>query len=296
MSEREAVSRGSALSWVVLAYLLALAVAFAVAYGLRGHHTLLVALAADVAATLVIFGFSVRFDNSSFYDPYWSVAPLPLAIYFAQSAAASAPTSRQGLLFGLLALWGARLTWNWWRGWSGLDHEDWRYVDLRQKHGRAYWLVSLAGIHLMPTLLVFGGLLPVWAALSAPGRPLGWLDALGTLVSLTAILIEGLADQQLLAFRRRPDRRPEEILESGLWATSRHPNYFGELLFWWGLLLLGLAAAPGAWWTGVGALGLTGLFVFISIPMIDARMLARRPAYGERMRRVSALIPRYPRR
>lgn len=296
MSERTAVSRGSALSWLVLAYLLALAVAFAVGYLLRGHHTLLVALGADVAATLVIFAFSVRFDNSSFYDPYWSVAPLPVAIYFALSSASGAATLRQGLLLGLLALWGARLTWNWWRGWSGLDHEDWRYVELRRKHGRGYWLVSLTGIHLMPTLLVFGGLLPAWAALAGPGRALGWLDAVGALVALTAIAIEALADQQLRAFRQRSDRQPEEILESGLWATSRHPNYFGELLFWWGLLLLGLAAAPGAWWTGVGALGMTGLFLFISIPMIDARMLARRPAYGERMRRVSALIPRFPRR
>ena len=296
MSKPRAGSRGSGLSWLAVAYLLALAVALAVAYLLRGQHVLLVALAADVAATLVIFAFSVRFDNSSFYDPYWSVAPLPIAIYFAQRAATGAPPLRQLLFLGLLALWGARLTWNWWRGWRGLDHEDWRYVDLRQRHGRAYWLVSLTGIHLMPTLLVFGGLLPAWAALAGPGRPLGWLDAVVALVLLTAILIEGVADQQLRAFRRRSDRRPEEILDSGLWATSRHPNYFGELLFWWGLFLLGLAAAPAAWWTGAGALGMTGLFVFISIPLIDRRMLARRPAYGERMRRVSALIPRYSRR
>jgi steroid 5-alpha reductase family enzyme len=283
--------------WVILAYLIAAAAALITGWLLRGQHPLLVAGAADAAATVVIFAFSVIFDNSSFYDPYWSVVPLPLAIYFSWAAGSQAPPlARQLLLYAPLLLWGARLTWNWARGWSGLDHEDWRYINLRKTSGKAYWLVSFTGIHFFPTALVFGGMLPVWAALSTPGRPLGPLDVGAALVTLAAVLIEATADQQLRRFRLRPNPQPGETLESGLWATSRHPNYFGEVLFWWGLWLQALAAVPQSYWTGAGALAMTALFLFISIPMIDRRMLERRPNYRERIARVSMLVPWFPKK
>jgi len=102
-----------------------------------------------------------------------------------------------------------------------------------------------------------------------------------------------VADEQLRAFRK--ERREGEILARGLWAFSRHPNYFGEVSFWWGLFLFALAADPGAWWSGVGAAAITALFVFASIPLLDRRSAARRPAYAEHMKRVSALVPWFPR-
>jgi steroid 5-alpha reductase family enzyme len=84
------------------------------------------------------------------------------------------------------------------------------------------------------------------------------------------------------------------VLDTGLWAVSRHPNYLGEVLFWWGLFLLGLAAGPGWGWTVVGPLAITALFAFVSVPWMDRRMLARHPAWAERLRRVPALLP-FPR-
>ncbi|MFX4952353.1 DUF1295 domain-containing protein, partial [Acinetobacter baumannii] len=81
----------------------------------------------------------------------------------------------------------------------------------------------------------------------------------------------------------------------GLWGWSRHPNYFGELSFWWGLMLFGFAAAPSQWpWLVPGALAMTAMFVFASIPLMDQRSVERRPAYAEYMRRVSALVPLPP--
>ena len=82
---------------------------------------------------------------------------------------------------------------------------------------------------------------------------------------------------------------------SGLWAWCRHPNYLGEMGFWWGLWLLGIAADAGVWWTVVGPISITLLFVGISIPMIDRRHVARRPGYAEHMRAVPSLLPRPPR-
>jgi steroid 5-alpha reductase family enzyme len=278
-----------------MAYAVGLAAAFAVtrAVGPDLHPVWVVALA-DTAATVAVFVFSVAFDNTSVYDPYWSVAPLAIAPYLAsRPEAASAPSGRQVLVIALVALWGLRLTYNWSIGYPGLGHEDWRYVDIRKKTGRAYWLASFFGLHYFPTVVVFLGCLPLVPALTSP-RPLGLLDAAAAAVTLTAIVIETVADEQLRAFRKRR-KTGGEIMGSGLWAYSRHPNYFGEVLFWWGVLLLGLAADPGAFWTVPGAVAVTALFFFASIPLLDRRSVERRPEYKEYMKRVSALVPWFPR-
>lgn len=243
-------------------------------------------LAADLAATLVVFVAAMGVDNTSVYDPYWSVAPLPIALY----AYAVSGSTRVLLATVCLMLWGARLTWNFWRGWPGLDHEDWRYVAYRRFGVLGYWLLSLTGLMIMPTVLVFLAMLPVIAAAEA-SAPLGWLDALGVLVALGFLAVETLADEQLLAFRRgKPPR--EAILDTGLWAYTRHPNYLGELGFWWGIACFGLAV--GAGWTAIGAVSITALFWFISVPLIDARMRERRPAYAEHAKRVPSLFPGLP--
>jgi steroid 5-alpha reductase family enzyme len=278
-----------ALSYCALAYALALTAAIGVAHALDGAHPLWIAFAADVVATMIVFAFSVAFDNSSFYDPYWSVAPVPLGIYFALQPTAA--PARAVLVVLLLFVWAARLTYNFLRGWQGLDHEDWRYVDLRNKTGRAYWLVSLLGIHVFPTLIVFAGCLPMYAALANGSRPLNLIDAVASLVVILAIAIEAVADAQLRRFKLRSDRQPEEILDRGLWAWSRHPNYFGEMLFWWGLWLFALASGPGHAWTVVGAIAITAMFHAISLRLIETRMLQRRPAYVERIRNVPAFVP-----
>ena len=278
---------------VFLAYAVALATAIVVGHASAAERPLWIAAWGDAAATLVIFAFSFGFRNSSFYDPYWSLAPIAIAVYWIASAESIAvdPT-RQTLVLVLVCWWGVRLTWNWIRGWGGLAHEDWRYVQLREQTGAAYWLVSLAGLHVMPTVLVFLGLLPLYAALSVGERPWGLLDALAVLVTGGAVLLEQTADRQLLRFRRG-DPDPRSILDSGLWAHSRHPNYLGEIGFWWGLYLFGLSARPGWWWTGIGALAITLLFRVASLPLIETRMLERRPGYAEHQKRVPLLLPRW---
>ncbi len=282
------------LRTVAVAYASALAVAIAAGLAAPVEHPLAVALVADLAATLAIFAWSLAYRNSSFYDAYWSVAPLPIALYWT-AVGAGAAGARQALVLLAIATWGARLTWNWARGWQGLGHEDWRYVDLRRTTGRAYWLVSFVGLHYLPTLWVFGGLLPVYAAVCVPGRPPGALDALAALASFGAIALEAAADEQLRRFRAA-GAPPGEFLRTGLWAWSRHPNYLGEMGFWWGLWLFGVAAAPGLWWTIAGPLAITLMFRFVSLPMIEARMRERRPAFAEWAERSSLVLLRPARR
>lgn len=283
-----------ATALVILAYVAALAVALIAGRAMEGSHPVIVALVADCAATIAIFAFSMAFDNSSFYDAYWSVVPLPIALYWAgHPVAADANGARQVLVLLMLALWGARLTWNWYRQWQGLEHEDWRYVDIRRKTGNAWPLASLAGVHFFPTFIVFAGLLPVYSAMVS-AAPLGLLDLAALVVTFGAIVIETVSDQQLRAWI---DNRKshEEILATGLWKYSRHPNYFGENSFWWGLALSGFAAQAPWWWAGGGAAAMTLMFVFVSVPLLDDRSAARRPGYRDHMKRVSALVPWFPR-
>ena len=278
---------------VAIAYAVAAGVALLAGALAPVSHPIAVALVGDLAATFAIFSFSFAYGNSSFYDAYWSVAPLPIALFWT-GASEGAVGARQALVLLLIAVWGARLTWNWVRGWHGLEHEDWRYVDLRRTTGRAYWLVSLVGLHLLPTLWVFGGLLPVYAAVGVPARPLGALDALAALVTAGAIALEAAADEQLRRWRLASPP-PQGFLASGLWAWSRHPNYLGEMGFWWGLWLFGVAAAPRLWWTLAGPVAITLMFRFVSLPMIETRMRERRPAYTGWAARSSLVLLRPPR-
>lgn len=291
--ENAAPDRRRGLARVTIAYAAALAVAAAVVWALRGRHPVLAAAAADLAATAVVFAFSAICDNSSVYDPYWSLAPIPVAAWWA-GVGPSGPHARQALVLALVAVWGVRLTANWAARWRGLGDEDFRYREIRGRTGRLYWPASFLAIHLMPTIWVFLGLLPLYPVLSSQGPALGPLDAVAAAVTASAIALEAAADGQLRAFLAAR-RDPEAVLGEGLWALSRHPNYFGEVLFWWGLWLFALAAAPGWAWTAVGPASITLLFLLVSVPWMDRRMLARHPAWAERMRSTSALVP-WPRR
>jgi len=272
---------------VIAAYATGLAVSVLASFFTRGAHPLLVGAVGDLAGTVAVFAFSVAVNNSSVYDPYWSVAPLPLALYWA--AVGDGSRARQALVLVLVAAWAVRLTGNCLWRWRDLAHEDFRYREIRGRAGKLYWPVSFVGIHLMPTVWVFLGLVPAWVAL-ARGGPLGLVDALAALVTAAAIVIEAVADWQLQVFLRRR-AGPDDVLGVGLWSLSRHPNYFGEVAFWWGLWLFGLAADPTWWWTVVGPLAITALFAFVSVPWMDRRMLARHPAWAAHVSRVSALVP-----
>jgi steroid 5-alpha reductase family enzyme len=145
----------------------------------------------------------------------------------------------------------------------------------------------------VPTLVVFVGMLPVWPALTAGGRGFGVVDVVAVVVTGAAIAIEAIADRQMHRFASDPANRGR-VIGQGLWRNSRHPNYLGEIGFWVGMWLFGLAAAPGEWWwTIAGPVAMILLFTFISVPMMDRRSLERRPAYAEHMRRVPAIVPTF---
>jgi steroid 5-alpha reductase family enzyme len=139
----------------------------------------------------------------------------------------------------------------------------------------------------MPTLVVFLGCLALYPALTS-NHIFGALDVAAIVITAAAIIIEAVSDEQLAQFIRQGSGG---VMESGLWAYSRHPNYLGEITFWWGLYLFALAAGIQNWWMIIGPLTITSMFVFISIPMMDKHNAERHPGYDEHRQKVPALLP-----
>jgi steroid 5-alpha reductase family enzyme len=295
------LSRAAAFAVVTGCYVVAGVAALVTTMLLRHHHPVTVAFVADLVATVVVFALSVVLANASLYDPYWSVAPPVIAIAWATVAPdgiGAGARGRQVVVLVLVFIWAVRLTGNWAIGWHGFTQEDWRYVMLRENtDGRLpWWLVNFVGIQLVPTLVVFVGMLPLWPALGASTRSFNVLDVLAIVVTATAIVVETVADNQMRAFTRNPANRGRTI-DVGLWSRSRHPNYLGEISMWCGLWLFGLAADPTWWWTVAGPVVMVLLFETASIPMMEERSVQRRPEYADYQRRVPRLLPvRVPRR
>ena len=291
MSKQMTKSRSLVL--VTFAYVAAIAVATEwLAWGPSTGRLWLDTLVADVVATLVVFAFSRAYGNSSFYDAYWSVIPPLLTGYWWSQSGST--YLRCWLVMALVLVWAVRLTANWVYGFAGLHHEDWRYATLRDR-GRGEFFIDLFGIHLVPTLQVFAGMMPVYVCVTRPGGDIHWLTALAFAVGLTAVAFESIADVQLHRFARH--RQPGDVMDRGLWSGSRHPNYVGEFGFWFALALFGVAAAPeDAWWLFAGALAMLAMLLGASIPMMEKRSLERRPDYQRVIDRVSRFVPRPPRR
>jgi steroid 5-alpha reductase family enzyme len=251
-------------------------------------------LVADLLATGVIFAASRIHRNSSFYDAYWSVLPPLLMAAWWMAEGPSAHSGRAALVGVVILVWSVRLTGNWIYAFPGLPHEDWRYPMLRDKAGKAEVLIDLLAIHVVPTMQVFLGMLPVYIVLTRAERALGWLDLVALTVGIGGVVLSFVADAQMYRFARA--RLPGQAMDLGLWSWSRHPNYFGEFSFWLSLAIFALSASPETWWwIFAGSFGMYAMFQLASIPMMEKRSLERRPSYQDVIDRVPRFVPR-PRR
>ena len=275
-------NRAASFVAVTLVYIIATVVGIAV-YRMIDLPWWLSLLIADVAATVVTFIFSVIFGNASVYDPYWSVQPPVILIAF---AIGKELTVLGVLLLIVVSFWAIRLTANWAYTFANLNHQDWRYTMLKEKTGIFYPVINFVGIHMVPTLVVYGCILPaVWAVINGVNVNFG--SVLFICLALGAATMQGIADVQMHKFRKN---RNASFIRIGLWKYSRHPNYLGEILMWWGVALSVICAAPNAWYLAVGALANTVLFFTVSIPMADGRQ-SRKEGFAEYKKQTRMLLP-----
>jgi len=249
---------------------------------------LLTILLADVIATIFVWGCSLIFKTSSIYDPYWSVQPpvilLAVMIHFGIWDLGSI------VLLVLVSLWSLRLTANFIYTFTDLSYQDWRYTMLREKSGKLYPLVNFFGIHLFPTIIVYACVFPMLQYVKNGGGTFNALVIIGIVLVLIAIMFETLADLQMQQFRRMPKSKGE-IIRIGLWKHNRHPNYFGEILMWWGIYAIVFALAPNLWFVFFGALVNTLMFLVISIPMAENRLATYKPNFEQYRQETWKLMP-----
>ena len=260
-------------------------------YDMFEIHLLLKVLLMTVSATLVIFLFSCMLQNSSVYDPYWSVFPIITAVMLFDMGKVTHPLSI--LMLVLIILWGIRLTLNWAYTFKGLDYEDWRYTKFRNEHPKLWPLLNLLGIHMFPTLVTYLLMLAPICFFDTVNNgtitnQFNLSSILSIIIMLAALIIELLADLQSHIHRKK---YPKTLINIGLWKVSRHPNYFGEIIFWFGAYLLLISINSNMWILFLGPLVNLLMFVFVSIPMMEKRLMNKYPEYQTYQKTVNVLIP-----
>jgi steroid 5-alpha reductase family enzyme len=229
--------------------------------------------------------YSLRRDDVSGVDSLWSLMFLAVAVtyYFA----AAEPGGRATLVLLLVAVWSVRLSWYITRRGHGTE-EDHRYQAIRANNEPGFRYKSLYIVYGLQGALAWFIAMPLVVAMSGES-PLGWLDFAGLALWLGGMIFEVAGDNQLRRFRANP-ANAGKVLNTGLWRYTRHPNYFGECVLWWGYFLLALAA--GGWWTILSPLLMTVLLLRVSgVALLEKDIAERRPEYAEYIRRTNAFLP-----
>jgi len=238
-----------------------------------------------LATALLAWAVCTARRNAGLVDIFWSLFLLVAALSFLRETAE--PSARALLVLSLVGIWALRLAAHLAvRNWNA--PEDHRYQAIRARNQPGFAWKSLYLVFALQAVLAFIVALPLHGAM-ASSEPLNALDLVGALLVIAGLLVETIADTQLAAFRDDPDSRGQ-VLDSGLWRYSRHPNYFGEFCVWWGFYLLALAA--GAWWALPSPLLMSVLLMRVSgVTLLEKDIGQRRPGYAQYVARTNAFFP-----
>jgi steroid 5-alpha reductase family enzyme len=245
------------------------------------------------ALMLLLWLVSLARRDASIVDLFWGPG-FALVAWIGFAVGDGAP-SRQWLSVVLATVWGLRLglylTWrNWGRG------EDPRYVAMRRNHGERFGRVSLYTVFGFQGLVMWVVSLPIQQAQAAPEPvTLSWIEGLGVLLWAVGLCFESIGDWQLARFRADPENRGR-VMDRGLWSWTRHPNYFGDAVVWWGLFLIAVPT-PGGAWTLLSPALMTFMLVRISgVALLERDLRRTKPDYAGYAARTSAFLPWPPRR
>jgi steroid 5-alpha reductase family enzyme len=240
---------------------------------------------------LSIWGVSIRFRDVSIVDVFWGMGFVLIAWRTCLHSEGYPP--RQFLILSLTTLWGLRLSSYLFMRKRG-QGEDVRYAAMRRERGASFWWVSLFTVFLLQGLILWVISLPLQLGLMSPApAAMTLLDRFGFVLWVVGFVFEAVGDAQMARFKADPENRGK-VMRKGLWAFTRHPNYFGECLMWWGLYAIVLST-PGSGWTIVSPFAITFLLLRVSgVTMLEKAMLERGPEYRDYMESTSAFFPWFP--
>ncbi|MCA9099560.1 MAG: DUF1295 domain-containing protein [Planctomycetales bacterium] len=248
-----------------------------------------VTLALVALAMILLWLLSILMGDVSIVDIAWGLGFV--AIAWCAQLCTQVNYPRGWLLTLLTTVWGLRLA-------GHLAHrnlgrgEDSRYRAMRNRHGPRFAVTSLYRVFLLQGVVMWLVAVPVVAGRYSSSE-LGIVDVLGIACWSAGLFFEAVGDWQLASFKSRPESIGR-VCDRGLWRYTRHPNYFGDSLIWWGLYLV--AAAGGAWWTVFSPALMSVLLIRVSGVSLLEQTMRHRPGYQEYIARTSAFFPRRPRR
>ena len=253
----------------------------------------LVGLMAALAALTLIWLASLRSRDVSIVDICWGPGFALLAWLYIALPGSAGP--RPVAMAALVSVWGLRLAVHLFTRHRGAG-EDPRYQAIRAGHGRAFWWRSLFIVFWLQAVLLWFIALPLLIAARAP-RParMTAADAAGLLLFAVGFAFEAVGDHQLRRFKSVP-ANGGKVLDAGLWRYTRHPNYFGDAVLWWGVYL-GAVAVPGGWMTVASPVLMTFLLLRVSgVTLLERSLALSKPGYEDYVSRTSAFVPWFPRR
>ena len=248
------------------------------------------AAAASVISMTLVWLLSLALRNAGIVDVFWGLGFTILVVLSAWLGSGDA--GRSALTLALVAVWGVRLAAH--IGWRSRGKpEDFRYQEFRRNAGQAFWWRSYFTVFLLQGGVMWVVALPLLAALGASHPPVfGVWDVVAVVLWVVGFAFEAGGDLQLARFKANPANRGR-VLSSGFWGLTRHPNYFGDALVWWGFGCLGLAV--GAWWALIGPVVMTFLLWRVSgVAMLERSMVDTKPGYREYVESTPAFLPRIP--
>jgi len=256
-------------------------------------ESLAAALIANVVALFGLWLLSLRLRDASIIDIYWGLGFVLMTAVGASIG--EAPLPRKLIVLAPVTLWGLRLAG--YLAWRNLgDGEDSRYQAMRKKHGERFGRVSLWTVYGLQCVLgwiVTTPLIVATASGEAP-LPLTVFDIAGLTIFAIGLAFETVGDVQLARFKADP-ANAGRVMDRGLWRFTRHPNYFGDAVLWWGLWMIALSS-PGAMWTVFAPAVMTFLLMRVSgVPMLEYKLKRTRPGYADYVSRTAAFFPRPPR-
>jgi steroid 5-alpha reductase family enzyme len=244
-----------------------------------------------LGAMLLVWLLSLVRRDASIVDIFWGLGFVLCAwLYFSLG---QATTVRSWLVPVLVTIWGARLSSYIFLRNRGKG-EDYRYREMRERCGARFAWVSLFQVFLLQGVLLWLIALPLWAAQrSSSARGLVWIDGLALALFAVGLFFETVGDWQLARFKADPAHRGR-VLRDGLWRYTRHPNYFGDALVWWGLFGFALAT-PGGGWTVFSPVLMTVLLLEVSgVALLEKKQRRDKPEYRDYIERTNAFFPWWP--
>ncbi len=248
-------------------------------------------LAAVIMLMMIGWFISLILKNVTVVDSLWGLGFVLIA--WATFFLTDGFLGRKLLIVLLITLWGLRLSiYLTWRNWG--KGEDPRYGLWREKSGKHFWIVSLFKVFLLQSVFLWAISISLQYGMVSPApEMITWLDMLGFIIWGVGFIFEAVGDWQLAVFKSNPTNKGK-VMDRGLWAYTRHPNYFGECLIWWGIFLVAFST-PNSWWTVLSPLIITAVLLKMTgIPLTEKTIVKHRPGYKEYIRRTNAFIPWFP--